>query len=633
MNNIEELTFKYLSSYFNQDLNESLEQISEEDLRSALIDLNILAVALNQYVTEQLQIPTNPFSNEIGFPTTNSRLMGLAQNVRARQTKKSSSVPGHEINTSRYDTTPIEGDINRALVTHALNATIGKNNKDFSPATVDYKPEKLSDAGRQNMEKLDALDDITTEVQQVPETKPSLLPNDKALELLKQRYPDLDTTDKGDVAKKAAELLNQEMKNVGVNIKNPTDAYETEVLGPLRKMTDDLYNRAKGKLETVRSAARRRDVESQETSSVGSPERYEFYKSRGVKASGIPSYSKMGPPTESGEMETGPEIEDSRAYTLDDKLKYHVGKAREERDATAKRMLDMQMMREFGTTDPAKMRYEQYGGFAGGVGDGGGSSYGQVSARNGWDRFDLNKRIRDARRSASQQEAIPWNQDLMDRIVARTNTPEAIADRERQTQEFDAASRARDEYASSERGQAEIDRRVSAENASRQQRGLPPLNAAAENRLRRSVIADGGRRDQRAAERDARMGLPPVGTPQPQTTPSSEEPYQSEEDYMDSVFTPYQSEEDYMKSVFPSRTVDSNSVPGSENAPPGARTTFTGPGGAGFSTLRSPTPIISTRGIINNLSGRTSVASALNSRGFRPANPIMNRLRPGGMIA
>lgn len=335
----------------------------------------------------------------------------------------------------------------------------------------------------------------------------------------------------------------------------------------------------------------------------------------------------------------------------------------------------MQMMREFGTTDPAKMRYEQYGGFAGGVGDGGGSSYGQVSARNGWDRFDLNKRIKDARRSASQQEAIPWNQDLMDRIVARTNTPEAIADRERETQQFDAASRARDEYASSERGQAEIDRRVSAENASRQQRGLPPLNAAAENRLRRSVIADGGRRDQRAAERDARMGLPPVGTPQPQSAPSSEEPYQPAtlstgrpanpaNPFGPQVSTP----EDRPQ---PAGTGNTTSVGGGFSIPgqaiperpfdnnqgyfrgepyyDGSRRRGRVPDGPEWSEEEERVTEIRDRidkynedpnrgkfGVSGNTTPSwisTPVASALNSRGFRPANPIMNRLRPGGMIA
>lgn len=83
MNSIEQLTFNYLSSYFNQDLNESLEHISEEDLKSALIDLNILAIALNE------QVAGHEIASRMIFPyTIQDKIQGKKRVITAPKSRE-----------------------------------------------------------------------------------------------------------------------------------------------------------------------------------------------------------------------------------------------------------------------------------------------------------------------------------------------------------------------------------------------------------------------------------------------------------------------------------------------------------------------------------------------------------------
>lgn len=46
---VEELVYEYLSSYFGVDLNESIDELTEEHLEEAIIAINILAEAVNEY--------------------------------------------------------------------------------------------------------------------------------------------------------------------------------------------------------------------------------------------------------------------------------------------------------------------------------------------------------------------------------------------------------------------------------------------------------------------------------------------------------------------------------------------------------------------------------------------------------
>ena len=45
----EELVYEYLSSFFGTDLNESIDELTEEQLEEAIVAINTLADAVNEY--------------------------------------------------------------------------------------------------------------------------------------------------------------------------------------------------------------------------------------------------------------------------------------------------------------------------------------------------------------------------------------------------------------------------------------------------------------------------------------------------------------------------------------------------------------------------------------------------------
>ena len=45
----EELVYEYLSSFLGVDLNESVDEITEEELEEAIVAINVLANAVNEY--------------------------------------------------------------------------------------------------------------------------------------------------------------------------------------------------------------------------------------------------------------------------------------------------------------------------------------------------------------------------------------------------------------------------------------------------------------------------------------------------------------------------------------------------------------------------------------------------------
>ena len=45
----EELVYEYLSSFFGADLNESIDELTEEQLEEAIVAVNTLADAVNEY--------------------------------------------------------------------------------------------------------------------------------------------------------------------------------------------------------------------------------------------------------------------------------------------------------------------------------------------------------------------------------------------------------------------------------------------------------------------------------------------------------------------------------------------------------------------------------------------------------
>ena len=45
----EELVYEYLSSFFGADLNESIDELTEEQLEEAIVAINTLADAVNEY--------------------------------------------------------------------------------------------------------------------------------------------------------------------------------------------------------------------------------------------------------------------------------------------------------------------------------------------------------------------------------------------------------------------------------------------------------------------------------------------------------------------------------------------------------------------------------------------------------
>ena len=280
---------------------------------------------------------------------------------------------------------------------------------------------------------------------------------------------------------------------------------------------------------------------------AGDPDTFQFYQDRGIKPTGT---------TDSGEP----------AYTLDDRLKYQV-------QQRTKELTGGRPATRYGSN----LYVEQYTGSSSGP-------TGRVNVIDVGAERETGRRMRGPS-SSGYPSRFPGS---MVGPADRPRGPRVPVDPERQRaasewlaaqpkvtpEQREANARRRElrrDLRGSEEVQSAVQSRVSEVNADRARRKLPPINSTVRRRIENQEIANQtSRLRDRQTIRDADSGT--------NVTP--------------------QSEEDYMSSVFPERTVDSGSLPGGEGAPLGAKTTFTGPGGAGFSTVP---PRFSTLGILNNM--------------------------------
>jgi hypothetical protein len=259
----------------------------------------------------------------------------------------------------------------------------------------------------------------------------------------------------------------------------------------------------------------------------------------------------------------------------------------------------------------------------------------EISRESGWDRLAVDRQIRAGRAEARREAGSLANNPAFQGID--TNDAAAVQGRADQIMQGvqDRTRRGRsDEQIAADREaarQARIDSRpvravrklekdmhsdnvrMELTNRSRARRGLAPLPVSRFYNLKapRTLDFHGDEIQQYAdmspAERWSRRNgtFSPRPEPQPQPQP------QSEEEFMGP------SEEEYMKSIFPEKTVDARSLPGGEDAPEGATTTWSGD--SGYSTL-SPPPSFTTQGIINNAINRAR-QNGFRSTGSTP--PVM----------
>ena len=300
---------------------------------------------------------------------------------------------------------------------------------------------------------------------------------------------------------------------------------------------------------------------------------------------------------------------------------------RRDKDKKAKEMTMRDVQRDM-------MAYEQFiGYFTEQVGMYPRRTGAEISRESGWDRLDADRQIRAGRAEARREAGSLANNPEFQGID--TNDAGAVQGRAEQIMRGvqDRTRRGRsDEQIAADREaarQARIDSRpvravrklekdihsdnvrMELTNRSRASRGLAPLPASRFYNLKapRTLDFHGDEIQQYAdmspAERWSRRNGTFSPRPEPQPQP------QSEEEFMGP------SEEEYMKSIFPEKTVDARSLPGGENAPEGATTTWSGD--SGYSTP-SPPPLFTTQGIIGNAINRAR-QNGFRSTGSTP--PVM----------
>jgi hypothetical protein len=464
--NIEQITKNYLSSFFGQDLNECIDHLTEDDIITAVANLNLLTKALNEQVNMR--------------DVVRQELFRIATDAKNKHEAPQKETPKTSTPSSgAYDITEpplmepegsdaIPGKLNQQLVTHALNAVAGKDTRNYTPGDpfIDY--ERIT----------------ATKARQVQDAEfEKNLPN---LAKIGADYEEAKAaTDRAQVAAGRGTVAGE--RRIDQILSKPGGNKSSEA--------------ARQRAIASRARMAEQDRASGMDTALGDPETFKFYQDKGIKPTGK---------TDSGEP----------AFTLDDRTKYHVGQKLKtmfgDRQVTqhgrdlyveqygyggpdgSRNVVDVTAERERGQ--------RIYGTSREGYATRGPASMIQIGgkpARRG--SGELARGFADL--DPNDTEAINTRaEEILARVQAR-NEP----GRAERMAASDERRQARADYEVSDAGRDAVQNAVEAENANRDRRGFPPLNPTAARRLSRRVVAsDVARGVADASRRAAANNQPPM---------------------------------------------------------------------------------------------------------------------------